>query len=270
MSKTQPLLIVCSLAALTTTNAFAQQNSRISGFSADVTAALVYDSNILRTAEAFEREDEYAQVRPELKLTGLYGKHKLEGTYNGNYALYSSFSDVNYDDHVLSLKGTLDHSFRLNSIVEVGYHSQHEEPGDSDRIFNNFTEFNLFNRAFFDYKVEYGRNDSQGQLILSYRLIDSDFTNNFQDFRDRLENRFLARMYYRIFPKTRLLAEAIYTDADHALVENQFERDNTNEIYQVGAAWDITNVISGEFKVGYQARDFDSEIPLDVDGVSYD
>ena len=248
----------------------AQEQLQPTGFLAEVVTEAGYDDNILRTAESFERSDSYFQVRPELSLTGIYGKHRFQTLYEGQYAFYKKYDEVNYNDHQLELNATFDHTYSLNSMITAGYQRQHEEPGDTDRIFNNFNEFNIFEKMFGDFRVIYGRDDSVGKLVFAYRRSDIDYKNNDQDFRDRTEDRFMGRFFYRMATNTRVLAEAIYMVSDHEEISGQFERDNDNIILRTGLTWDYSGLLTGELKVGYQKRDYDFEQAIDSNGLSYE
>ncbi|MEG3765211.1 outer membrane beta-barrel protein [Alteromonas sp. 14N.309.X.WAT.G.H12] len=270
MCKKNNIFIAATLLTAISSPSLAQTKLEPTGFLAEATTLVGYDDNILRTSEEYEKSDAFIQLKPELSLTGLYGKHKFVGEYEGLYSLYSDHSEVNYNDHRLDLRGIFDHSYNLNTVISAGYIRQHEEPWDTDRIFNDFTEFTIFDRYYGDFKVDYGREDSQGRLTFAYRNTTTDFRNNDQDYRDRIENRYTGRFYYRIGATTRIVTEAIYTTADYDEVTDEFERDNDNIVVRTGLAWDITNLISGEVKVGYQKRDYDLEQAIDSDGLSYE
>jgi hypothetical protein len=198
------------------------------------------------------------------------GKHSFSATYNGEYAKYSDFSDVDYDDHDVSLRANFDHSNNLTSSFDVIYIDNHENLADLDGTFNNLTEFNHFTESQLNGSIVYGRTESFGQLILGLGRADRDYDNNSQESRSYEKDLASLAFYYRIAPRTRLLAEVVYEDYKYSPAVGSTDLANDYTRYQLGVEWQLTNQLEGTVKVGYQDRDYILEALRDVDGLVFE
>lgn len=238
------------------------------GFSAVINGELRYDDNILRQSDNNKKSGASLLVAPELTFAGGFGKQLFRAIYKGEYSNYFNNSDVNYNDHDLVLRADLDHSHRLNSRFIVQRRYFHEEVGNVNLVFNDLTEFNRVEQSTYRGEVAYGRNNSLGRVSLELRHDEAEYTNNEQEGRDNDRNSAFLRFFYRIAPRTRLLAEASYTDIDY-VSSNRVELDSKYKRYQVGVEWSLTEQLEGNVKVGYQDRDYRLAELNDIDGLAY-
>lgn len=245
-------------------------NAQEAGFSAEIDSRLTHDDNILRTSKNNEQSDTSLVVAPELTLAGVLGKQRFAVTYNGEYAKYFDDSDVDYTDHDIRFKADFDHSNRLTSSFDVGYKDKHEDFGDLNTIFNNLTEFNRYTEKQINGQLGYGKQDSFGQLVLGLGYADKEYDNNNQEFRSSERDTASLAFYYRIAPRTRLLAEVVYQDYSFNPEVGFIDLDNEYIRYQVGVEWALTNQLEGTVKVGYQDRDYRLDTLRDIDGLSYE
>jgi hypothetical protein len=247
-----------------------QINAQEAGFSAEVDSRLSYEDNILRAADANAQSDTSLVVAPELALAGILGKQRFAITYKGEYANYFDNSDVNYTDHNIRFQTDFDHSNRLTSGFDVQYKEQHEDVGEINNIFTNLTEFNQYTETQLNGQLAYGRQDSFGQLVLKLGKADREYDNNNQEFRSYDRDLVSLAFYYRIAPRTRLLAEANYQDYSYSPEAGFIDLDNKYKRYLVGVEWALTNQLEGTVKVGYQDRDYRLDTLRDIDGLSYE
>jgi hypothetical protein len=247
-----------------------QINAQEAGFSAEVDSRLSYEDNILRAADANAQSDTSLVVAPELALAGILGKQRFAITYKGEYANYFDNSDVNYTDHDIRLQANFDHSNRLTSGFDVQYKDKHEDFGDLNQIFSSLTEFNQFTETQFNGQLAYGRQDSFGQLVLKLGKTDREHDNNNQEYRSYDRDLVSLAFYYRIAPRTRLLAEVNYQDYSYSPETGFLDLDNKYKRYLVGVEWALTNQLEGTVKVGYQDRDYGLDTLRDIDGLSYE
>ncbi len=260
------LLATVIVAAIASTQVYGQET----GFSADMDSRLTYEDNILRATDANAISDTSLVVVPELKLGGILGKQRFTATYAGEYANYFDNSDVSYTDHDIRLRADFDHSYRFTSRFDLRYKNEHEDIADSNNIFNNLGEFNTFSEKQVAGKFIYGRHSSLGQLELGLSYTDRDYDNNEQEFRSFERNLASLGFYYRVAPRTRLLAEVIYQDYEYSSDTNVIDRDFEYLIYRVGVEWALTNQLEGTVKIGYQDRDYALDTLNDIDGLSYE
>jgi hypothetical protein len=247
-----------------------QASGQEAGFSAEIDSRITDDNNILRAADEFAKSDTILVVAPKLEILGSMGKHSFSATYNGEYAKYSDFSDVDYDDHDVSLRANFDHSNNLTSRFDVIYTDNHENLADLDGTFNDLTEFNHFTESQLNGRIVYGRTESFGQLILGLGRADRDYDNNSQESRSYEKDLASLAFYYRIAPRTRLLAEVVYEDYKYSPAVGSTDLANDYIRYQLGVEWQLTNQLEGTVKVGYQDRDYILEALRDVDGLVFE
>ncbi len=240
------------------------------GFSAEVDSRLTYDDNILRTSEANAQSDTSLVVAPELQLAGILGKQRFAVTYNGEYAKYQDNTDVNYTDHDIRLRADFDHSYRLTSGFDLQYKDKHEDFGEVNSISNGLSEFHRYNETQINGKFAYGRQDSFGQLVFRLGRTDIEYDNNNQNYRSHERDLASLGFYYRIAPRTRLLAEVEYQKFDYNPDVGFLDLDNEYIRYRVGLEWALTNQLEGMIKVGYQDRDYKIDVLRDIDGLSYE
>jgi hypothetical protein len=237
---------------------------------AEVDSRLTDDNNILRAADEFALSDTSLVVAPKLEIAGIVGKQRFTAIYNGEYAKYSDLSIVDYDDHDISLQADLDHSNNLTSRFDVQYADNHETFSELDGIFNELSEFNHYTESQINGLITYGRTESFGQLVLGLGRIDRDYDNNGQESRSYEQDNASLAFYYRIAPRTRLLAETVYADFEYNPEVGANDLDNEYIRYQVGVEWQFTNQLEATIKVGYQDRDYKLETLRDTDGLAFE
>lgn len=240
------------------------------GFFAVVDSRLSYEDNILREADANADSDTSLVVAPELTIAGIIGKQRFSAKYKGEYAKYSDFSDVNYTDHDILLRADFDHSNRLISRFDVQYQDKHEDFGDLNNVFVNLNEFNHFTDKGLSGRLIYGRQDSFGQLVFRLARNNRDYDNNNQEFRSYEKDLASLAFYYRIAPRTRLLAELVYQDYSYNPEVGFFDFDNKYKVYQAGIEWAFTNQLEGTVKVGYQDRNYSLDTLRDIKGLAFE
>ena len=266
----QKTILATLIAVAITSTASTQVNGQEAGFSTKVDSRLTYDDNILRAADDFAKSDTSLVVTPELTLAGILGKQRFSVVYKGEYAKYADFSDVDYDDHDIRLQADFDHSNRLTSRFDVQYRDKHEEFGDINNIFNDLNEFNHYTENLINGRLAYGRQNSFGQLVLRVGRSERDYDNNEQEFRSYERDLASLAFYYRIAPRTRLLAEVIYQDYEYNPETGFIDLDNEYTVYQAGIEWALTNQLEGTVKVGYQNRNYRLDTLRDIDGLAYE
>jgi hypothetical protein len=257
------LILVSSFAS-------SQVMAQEAGFYAVVDSRLSYEDNILRESDANADSDSSVVVAPELTIAGILGKQRFSAVYKGEYANYFDFSDVNYTDHDIRLRADFDHSNRLTTRFDVQYQDKHEDFGDLNTIFVNLSEFNHFTDKGLSGRLIYGRQDSFGQLVLRLARNKRDYDNNNKEFRSNERDLASLAFYYRIAPRTRLLAELVYQDFDFNPQVGFLDLDNKYKVYQAGVEWAFTNQLGGTVKVGYQDRNYRLDTLRDINGLAYE
>ena len=90
---------------------------------------------------------------------------------------------------------------------------------------------------------------------LGYSLFTPDYSNGASEFRSRSDSSLTGAVFYRIMPKTSILAEYRYIDISYSGEERLSGAEH--QLY-VGVNWLMTAKSSGTAKIGYGLKQFDS------------
>jgi hypothetical protein len=178
-------------------------------------------------------------------------------TYSGNYGHYLSSSANDFNEHALI--ATSSNRFTARSDLEAAaFYLVKQDPGGSvDRLFTGTPD--RWHGAGAIGTFGYGAPSAQGRLELDLGVTDKRYQNNLETTEafDVSSWNVGSRFFYRIAPKTRLLAEIRYTEYDYRLSSSPL--DNSEQRYLLGATWDLTAATSGTVKLGYVTKRFKQE-----------
>jgi len=270
MQKNRTKLLSAILLVIGSAGTAANAQSQLTGFTGSAEAQVSHDDNIYRTTDEFAQSDSLITLKPEAMLAGIYGKHRFQFNYSGDYAKHFDLDYADYDDHTISIRADLDHSVRFKARFVAAYIKDHQDPGTINRVQLDLAEFNTYDEIRYGAAVFYGGSDATGRVELRYKNSEVDYTNNGLDFLDNTLNEFGAKFIYRISEKTKTYLEAIYGDYDYTPPAGFVDQDNTNVIYRAGITWDFANKLTGDINAGYQERDFDNQESRGTSGLTYD
>jgi hypothetical protein len=193
------------------------------------------------------------RVRADVKT----GANTYALTYSGNYGHYFSSSANDFNEHAVI--ATSSNQFTARSDLEAAaFYLVKQDPGGSvDRSFTGTPD--RWHGAGATATFGYGAPSAQGRLELDLGVTDKRYSNNREitEAFDVATWNVGARFFYRIAPKTRLLAEIRHTEYDYRLSSSPL--DNSEERFLLGAAWDLTAATSGTVKLGYITKRFKQE-----------
>jgi len=106
-----------------------------------------------------------------------------------------------------------------------------------------------FNRLRFSGRIGYNMQDYEDGVLVTLVPVD-------QDFRDRTVMDYGARVDYALSPDTAFFTSYSYRTNDYDQ-ETLGNRDFQRQRALVGAAFDVTNIVRGEFGVGYSWAEYD-------------
>lgn len=143
---------------------------------------------------------------------------------------------------------------KFNTLLEL-YGAQYFLKISED--FQQITETNTYREYFDDYnkndaRFSAGRDFNDYSLEAAYENIDYDYRNE-DSINSRNENIFGITGFYKIFPKTKLLAGYSFTDFNY---ENDKTRDGDKNEYLAGITGELSQKLTGTVKIGYQDRDY--------------
>ena len=224
-----------------------------------------YDDNIYEANVVADSSSWVTTVAPDLLLDVLNGTHHYQLQYSFQSDFFHSDRDNDNTDHFFRAGAYLG----LDSNNRLDFDASHNRVenifdtsviGENDKFeTTNASGVYGFGTASAPFNVDVGVNHTW------YRTFNSGGIN-----RDREYDKPGARItgYYRIAPKTRLLAEYRYDQYDYLLTSSRLDSDKDTLL--VGVTWAATARTLGTLKFGQERRDFDDSALDDRDGSSWE
>lgn len=214
-----------------------------------------YDDNLFLSDENKKSSTLYV-VSPGLKLDARTGGLVFQAAYDGQIGRYAQSEDDNYLDH--KARAQLDVAFDRRNFLRLGLEHVrgHEPRGSTDRpIGNEPDEYRLTTPTIL---YAFGAPGAPGRIEAFYGEAHRKYENNreFTAGGDRETRELGGAFYWRVLPKTQLLAEVRAADISYRLSDSPFSGDERR--YYGGVAWEPTALISTVFKAGRLQRRFDT------------
>jgi polysaccharide biosynthesis protein VpsM len=239
-----------------------------------IDASFSHDDNIFQE-ENIKKSSWITEIDPFISLHSQKGQDKYELRYQALLGYFHSSHDDDYKDHLLSFSSYTELNKRNRLEISAGYNLLHERRGSgiSDQIESSFDRPDKYKDALIGGKYTYGSKSATGAIEVFASYLDKEFTNHEEvnRFFDRKEPAIGAAFYYRIKPKTHLLAEIKHriNQYDYKPAnEDKLDSDSTN--YQLGVTWEATAKTKGILKVGKIYKNFDSSSYQDTDFTSWE
>lgn len=231
-----------------------------------LTVSEVYDDNVFATDDD-EEDDFITLVQPRVRVVSNFPRHRLGLTAGGDIAFHVDETDEDYEDFFVTTDGRLDITRRNFVDAELSVERGHRDRDDPED--NPAQELSEFYR--------YGSELSFTQLFnrLNFRLTGrAERTAYREDFdADRDENSYdvLFRTGFFVSPRINTFVEGRYNieKRDRRRDFAGIDRDSEGWGVSVGTAVDLTNLLVGEFQVGYRRQSFDQDGFDDEEGVGY-
>jgi hypothetical protein len=232
-----------------------------------------YNTNLY--AAQTDRKGEFVTVvRPELKLRSRFKEHALNIAVLAEQYLHRQYTDDNRLDAEVSVDGRYDFSSETQANVFQQFYARHEERGSPDdaRGVKPTPTQGLVNRT--SAKHQAGRYTFVGEVGVDRRAFE-DVTGSTgtlipnQD-RDRWEFTTRGRAAYELFPGYAAVSELSVNTRryDQAFDRNGYQRDSHGYRAEAGIGLDISQLIRGDFLVGYFSQDYKDPRFQDPKGVS--
>jgi len=144
----------------------------------------------------------------------------------------------------------------------------HDPRGSTDRGVSGTTD--EFRNDGVSALFAYGANQARGRLELAGSSYSKRYENTraSTQFADRDTDSFRGTAFFRVFPKTSLLAEYRHDDLDYK--SNGSLLDSTEKRYLGGLTWEATIATSGTVKVGRLKKEFNSPLVKDFSGSNWE
>lgn len=260
------------------TNAFAinPQPIEFAGMSFVPTLSIdeSYDDNIwdAPSTNAMGTESSWVtRITPNFVLKAQDRKNVYQLGYKLTREEVHSSSDDSHTDHEVSALAHIEYDARNRLDLKATFQNLTERRDAVNNFFNesgNETEsYNLGG------KYSFGAITSKGQIDVGLNRGWLRYENNYDTGSLTRESErdiwdFDTTFYYRVAPKTRVLAEFQHHDFDY--LESNSILDSESQIYRVGVTWDATAKTSGTIKVGQERKSFDAQGESTITNQSWD
>lgn len=195
---------------------------------------------------------------PGLKIDARSPSSLFQMDYQGQIGRYLDSDQDNYIDH--TVRAQLDTAFSGRSFLRAAYEylRTHDPRGSTDRPLSNELDKYKLSKPSLTYA--YGAPGAQGRVETYFSDARVTYLTNREvtALGDRKTLEFGGAFYWRVMPKTYLLAEARRTDISYRL-PNPASGDEMR--YYGGVSWEATAATTGTLKVGRLTRRFNGDIP---------
>jgi hypothetical protein len=226
-------------------------------FSPYIGVAAGHDDNLF-LSNANRRSSTLYVTSPGFKLDARSPSSVLQFNYQGQIGRYAQSEDDNYVDH--TARAQADMAFGGRTFLRLGYdyiHS-HDPRGSTDRAISTRPDkYWLYAPSA---TFAFGAPGAQGRAEVYYVDSHKMYLNNRATTAasDRDTTEYGTAFYWRVMPKTYVLAEVRQTDISYEL-SNPFS--GYERRYYGGVSWEATAATTGTLKVGQLRRNFDSGLP---------
>lgn len=232
-----------------------------------------YDDNLVSTAD--NKTASWSRViSPQLNFQSSLGNNLVTVAYRlRNQDFFDSPQD-NFTDHFLigQLEVEFDARHRLDTKLE--YEDGHEARGAGFSIGNgqNLARPDKYRQTEFDTLYTYGAFNSDGRVEINFNIRDLIYDIDTPRYaaRGRQLSSLGGTFIYRVGATTDVTFDIRQTEVDYKLaLDPNNTLDSTIRQYLVGIQWKATAKTSGFVKVGYEEKDFDSDLREDFGGFDW-
>lgn len=238
----------------------------------------IYDDNIF-SAPTNEVDDFIANISGALSLQSDWDVHSLRVDGTVRRLQYFENDTESRTDYGVEGLTRLNLGSRAIATFSAGY-NQRTEPR---RALQTASGESPVRFTVFDAAVEFDFRQNRFREQFGVRFVKDDFDDAFvsnngnpieidQDFRDREGLEVYYRQSVRLRPTVALFAEVGggVQEFDNDQPGLNVSQDSQSYAASVGIALDINKVARGEIGVGYQKRNFDSDLFDDISGLNID
>jgi hypothetical protein len=226
-------------------------------FTPYVGVAVGRDDNIFTTRTNKKASTLYV-TSPGFKLDARRPGMVFQANYQAQVGRYAQSEDDNYFDQNARLQ--LDMAFGSRTFLRLGedYIRSHEPRGSTDRAISQHPDRYYVSSP--NATFAFGAPGAAGRVELYAADARRHYIDNreFTATGDRRNKEYGGAFYWRVMPKTYVLAEARRTDIEYKIA-SPFSA--TEDRYYAGVSWEATALTTGTLKVGRMRREFDSGLP---------
>ena len=171
-------------------------------------------------------------------------------------------------DYALIGTGDMVFSGRTGLKLRAEYKHGHDPRGSTDRGVSASPD--EFDNTGVSGVFRYGAPGARGRIEIDGSAFDRRYTNNRVSTAgsDRTTAGLGGTFFWRVMPRTELLAQVSHTNIDYQLATST--QDSTETRYLVGVKWEATAATTGTAKFGRQTKKFDAAGRQNFSGNSWD
>jgi len=227
-------------------------------FSPVVGIAYGRDDNLFLSATN-PRSSNTAIFSPGFSIDARSSQMVFQSRYLAQVGRYFDSHDDDYVDQ--SFRNQADFAFDRRNFARLNYDliRWHDPRGSTDRPVA--TQPDRYRLSIPGFTYAFGTPGAAGRLEAYYTQANITYLNNRATtvLSDRTTDQMGAAFYWRVAPKTYVLAEARKTDIKYKDPLSPNSADETR--YFGGVSWEATALTSGTVKIGQLERKFDNGLP---------
>ncbi len=237
-----------------------------------------YDDNIF-LSKGNKDTDFITEISPQINLRSNFSRHALNFNAGTDINFYAENNDENHENYYAAFDGRLDATQNFNVTFGANYGILTEDRILSQGLgaIGSSGERVEYDQGEYNATLNGKLNRFRSALGYTYQTVDYDDTFNpttsasvDQDFRDYDAHNFFGRTNYDFSPGYSAFIEGLYNIREYKDVAGgQAARDSDGYNAYVGMEAELTNLVTGEFKVGYLERFYDFGGYSDVSGLAY-
>lgn len=189
------------------------------------------------------------------------GKHRINLRGQAERNEFSDFHQNDHTNHLLKADATLALAKRHEIRWALEYRERQDAIDSVNRRDPAETAGNRWSNWSADFEYRLGQPAAKISSVWSARYSELRYENNLDTASlNRAKERDVSTadgsVYIKIAPKTRLVGQYIYSDV--AYVEDQRQLSGDSRRALIGLTWDASAKTSGNLRVGWEVKDFDS------------
>ena len=249
-------ICLAALSGLVTTQSYAIDPASINLGPFDFTPVLQvstgYDDNFRANSE--EDSTWFTSIQPTFTMGAAGLKSEYEISYSFIHDYFHSYSSEKTTDHFINAAAYYDFNSRNRLLLSADF-SDTTSVQDSNAADDEYRSSGI--NALYSFGVE----GAPINVDFGYDRSRTRTQNDINKDKDLDTQQLSSTLYYRISPRTQLLAEIRHSDQDY---KSANLRDSTNRTYLAGARWEATAFTTGSVRVGRTKKDFDNPTQQDV------
>lgn len=232
-----------------------------------------YNDNVFASATD-RRSDWITRIAPEVKFRSRFTNHQLNLKARAEQSFYREYTADDHLDLNLAADGRydIDRNWKLTGLLDAS--QAHEDRGSPDDVGGKEQTQVRTGTSQVGTETTFGRFGfkMEGEAIRrDYRDVEgaSGASVN-QDDRDRDELRMTSELSYELFPGYSAVVEGSLNDRqyDDRLDDQQFNRSSHGSTLRAGIGVDISELVRGDFLVGYMNQNYEDARFKTIDGIS--